>query len=159
MEGVCESCGIEAPTKYVEFYQNVGLLVMRFHKSVKGNLCKSCGTRFFWEFTLKTFFLGWWGVISFVVNVFFMLNNLARGVALLGMPPVPPGATPPRLSDEVVAKISPHADVIFERLNRGDSLDLVSRAIAPLAGVSPTQITLFVFAVAEASKQQRGPQS
>lgn len=30
---VCESCGVEAPTKYVELYQNIGLLILNLHKS------------------------------------------------------------------------------------------------------------------------------
>jgi hypothetical protein len=38
----CQSCGVEAPTKYVEFYQNIGALFMRFSKSIKGILCKNC---------------------------------------------------------------------------------------------------------------------
>jgi hypothetical protein len=31
---ICQACGCVAPTKYVEFYQNIGALVMRYHKSV-----------------------------------------------------------------------------------------------------------------------------
>ena len=29
---ICQSCGVEAPTKYVAFYQNIGMLVMRTHR-------------------------------------------------------------------------------------------------------------------------------
>ena len=44
---LCQACGVEAPTKYVEFHQNVGALVMRFHKSYKGHMCKSCIHKYF----------------------------------------------------------------------------------------------------------------
>ena len=64
----CQYCGLEAPTKYVEFYQNIGALVMRFPKSVKGNLCKHCINEVFWKFTLIDLVAGWWGVISFFIT-------------------------------------------------------------------------------------------
>ncbi len=82
----CQLCGEPAPTKYVEFYENVGLLVMRFRRSIKGNLCKHCIDRCFWDFTGKTFLLGWWGSISFILTPFILLNNLLRFITTLGMP-------------------------------------------------------------------------
>jgi hypothetical protein len=81
----CESCGIPAETKYVEFYENVGLLVMRQHRSVKGNLCKACIDFYFWNLTGKTMLLGWWGMISLIVTPFILLNNLFRFLFTLGM--------------------------------------------------------------------------
>src|SRR6202000_3094527 len=38
----CQACGRNAPAKYVEFYQNIGMLVVRSLRSIKGNLCKRC---------------------------------------------------------------------------------------------------------------------
>jgi hypothetical protein len=81
----CRACGVEAPTRYVVFYQNIDLLVLRTHRSVEGHLCKPCIHRFFWEFTAITLFLGWWGVISFFVTPFFLLNNLGYYVSCLGL--------------------------------------------------------------------------
>src|SRR4029077_21272196 len=72
----CQSCGVEAPTRYVEFHQNIGALVMRFSKSIKGNLCKRCIHRYFWQFTGINLVLGWWGLISFVMNIVFIGNNI-----------------------------------------------------------------------------------
>ena len=57
---ICQCCGVEAPTKYVAFYQNIGALVMRFTNSMEGNLCKSCIHSTFWKFTLTNTTLGWW---------------------------------------------------------------------------------------------------
>ena|SRR3989344_7957613 len=81
----CQSCGIWAETKYVEFYQNIGVVVMRFHKSIKGNLCKRCINKYFWPYTLITIGVGWIGVISFLVAPFFVLNNIFRYLTSLGL--------------------------------------------------------------------------
>jgi hypothetical protein len=76
--GLCEACLRAAPTKQIELYQNIGALVMRFHKTLKGNLCRQCIDKYFWEYTLYTLFLGWWGVISFIVTPIFLVNNVVR---------------------------------------------------------------------------------
>ncbi len=83
---ICQSCGVEAPTKHVAFYQNIGALVMRFSGSIDGNLCKSCVHEHFWKMTATNVLLGWWGVISFVVTPFFILNNVLRYALCLPMP-------------------------------------------------------------------------
>jgi len=82
----CENCWSESPTKYVELHQNIGLLVIRLNKSVKGNLCKACIRKYFWQFTTTTFFLGWWGIISFFVTLFILPNNVIRYLSSLGLP-------------------------------------------------------------------------
>jgi len=82
---LCEFCGAPAPTRYVELHENVGAMVTRFHRSVKGNLCKACIQAFFWNFTGKTITLGWWGVISFFITPFILLNNTARVLPSIGM--------------------------------------------------------------------------
>jgi hypothetical protein len=82
----CEACGRKAPTKYVAFYQNIGALILRFHKSMEGELCKPCINKYFWEFTLVNLTLGWWGIISFIITPFFIINNVVRYLGCLGMP-------------------------------------------------------------------------
>jgi hypothetical protein len=86
MSAYCQSCGREAPTKYVEFYQNIGVLVARFQRGVRGQLCKSCIHKHFWTLTGLTLITGWWGIISFIMNWFFLFNNIGRYLACLGMP-------------------------------------------------------------------------
>src|SRR6185436_5716900 len=58
----CESCGKIGPVDRVEFHQNIGALIVRFHKSVKGNVCPECAKKHFQELTLTTLVGGWWGV-------------------------------------------------------------------------------------------------
>jgi len=82
---ICQSCFASAQTKYVEFYTNVGMLVIRRHSSVKGNLCKNCIDHYFWDMTIKTLILGWWGIISFFLNCVFVINNVLRYIGTLGM--------------------------------------------------------------------------
>lgn len=90
----CQSCGLPVETKYVEFYENVGMIIMRQHRSVKGNFCKSCIDYYFWNLTGKTMLLGWWGVFSFIISPFILLNNLIRFVFTLRMNKPPVTITP-----------------------------------------------------------------
>jgi len=86
----CQSCGLPAPTRAVHFYQNIGLLIMRRYSEVKGDLCKSCIDRHFWNMTGKTMLFGWWGLISLIVAPLMILNNTLRWLGSLGMqrPPI-----------------------------------------------------------------------
>lgn len=82
---ICESCGMPIETKYVEIYQNIGLLIMRRFASVKGRFCKSCIEYYFWTMTGKTMLFGWWGVISFLMTPFLLINNFLRYISSLRM--------------------------------------------------------------------------
>jgi hypothetical protein len=96
----CEACGARADTKYVAFYQNIGALILRFSSSTKGNLCKSCIHQTFWSYTAINCLLGWWGIISFCITPFFILNNIIQYVPCLGM--AAPDASPPSRTRERV---------------------------------------------------------
>lgn len=78
VNSICEICLQNKPTHYIDLYENVGALVVRYHKQIKGSLCFECQKFVFWKFTLKTLFLGWWGVISFIITPFILLNNIIR---------------------------------------------------------------------------------
>ncbi len=151
---ICQVCGVEAPTKRVVFYQNIGALVIRFSRSIKGNLCKSCIHKSFWRFTLVNLTLGWWGIISLICTPFFIVNNLVRYIGCLGMPPVPNGAVPPKLTPEAVAAIQPKQDLIFERINAGEPFEKVAADVAAETGVTPGQICLYVRALLDPSRKR-----
>jgi hypothetical protein len=97
--------------------------------------------------TTTTLFLGWWGTISLIVTPCFILNNVFRYVFCLGMPSVPPNATPPHLSDEVIERIAPHVPQLFERVNAGEKMETAIEYTALNAGVTPGQVALFVQAL------------
>ena len=83
---ICKTCGVQAPTKYVEFYQNIGLVFARQWVKVDGDLCRRCVGAYFRSYTLTTLFLGWWGVISFFITPLILLNNVTRYLLSLGLP-------------------------------------------------------------------------
>lgn len=93
--GRCQNCGIEAPTEHVVFHQNVGVVIMRFSKKLQGSMCKACIRESFWSYTLKTLFLGWWGIISFFVTLFVLPSNLYQYSKSFKLPDLPPGTRRP----------------------------------------------------------------
>ena len=81
----CAICGVSGPTKYVQFYQNIGMLVARRTISVKQHLCRNCIDRCFRSFTLTTLVLGWWGTISLFITPLILVNNCARYLTALSL--------------------------------------------------------------------------
>ncbi len=108
----CQSCGAIAPTRYVDFKQNIGMLVARRHSTVAGNLCKPCVHQHFWKMTGTTLAVGWIGQISIFIAPIFVVNNVVRYVSVLGMPGPDGGkAAKPRSAVAMAptARISPVA--------------------------------------------------
>lgn len=152
---ICQTCGIEAPTKYVSFHQNIGMLVMRSSKSISGNLCKGCIHEHFWKMTGITTCVGWLGMISAIITPFLILNNVGRYLFCLGMEPVPIGAMPPTLTDADINKLEPHVDYLVQQLNGGNDFQETMKDVADRAGVTPGQAFLFVQALV-ANQNQEG---
>jgi len=84
-QSICASCGLQAPTKRVEFRQNIGMLITRQSVKRSGFMCRRCIWAYFKSFTLTTLFLGWWGMISFVVTPIFLINNFLQLFKLRGL--------------------------------------------------------------------------
>jgi hypothetical protein len=152
---ICHSCGIEAPTMKASFYQNIGALVVRWHKSVNGRLCKNCINKSFRDFTLTTLFLGWWGVLSFILTPIFLINNIFYFIKTRKLAPVPLAARKPTLTEGDIERIKPHAQDIILRLNANEDLDDVSKDVAMRAGVTPGQVAIFVIALAQAAQNNK----
>jgi hypothetical protein len=152
---LCQSCGIEAPTKYAEFNQNIGALVMRYSRKIKGNLCKRCVHKYFWKTTLITLAVGWLGTISIIIAPFFVLMNVCRYLGALRMPAVPADAKVPEASPAVMEKFAPHADEFFKRLNEKEEINDLARAVAPKIGLTPGQIIKCAAALAQQARLQQ----
>ena len=75
-----------APTMHVSLHRHIGALVLRFHKSLKGFLCKQCISKKFWEYTPVTLVLGWWGLISLFITPYVLINNTVALVKSRSMP-------------------------------------------------------------------------
>jgi hypothetical protein len=85
----CQGCGVVAPTHYVTFRQNIGALILRFRRSIKGHLCRNCINQHFASMTLITGLVGWFGVISFVLTPFILIGNLFGYLSSLSVKPNP----------------------------------------------------------------------
>jgi hypothetical protein len=85
----CLACGRGVPTKNVTLWQNIGVIVMRFHKRIEGNLCRECIDKYFWQYQMTTFFLGWWGVISFFFTLYILPANLMVYLNSRSLPKTP----------------------------------------------------------------------
>lgn len=152
---ICQGCGIEAPTKHTAYMQNIGALVMRYHKTVQGNLCKRCHHKYFWKFTATNLTLGWWGTISAIVTPVFVINNVARYLGASTMPKVPEDAKKPVLTPEIVAKLQKETSQLVQRLNGGESLETVAPDVARRNGVTPGEVVMYVQWLISQQRQQQ----
>jgi hypothetical protein len=99
----CQVCQRAVPTVSVTLMQNIGMLVARQSKTLRGPLCRPCGIQAFKSMTLTTMFLGWWGVISFFLTPIFLIANL---VAWSSLRALPDDGAPPPVSDGGGPKIT-----------------------------------------------------
>lgn len=81
--GSCQVCGNMRHTRSVAFYRNVGMLLMRRTYTVKGELCRPCIHKYFWEFTGKNILLGPWGTISLIVTPIYLVQNTGQYLTAL----------------------------------------------------------------------------
>jgi hypothetical protein len=89
----CQGCGVEAPTKFVTYYQNIGMLIIRSMRTFRAQVCRDCASRHFWNMTLLGLVTGWWGLISLIINPFLIINNVVQFVGTRGLPG--PDVAPP----------------------------------------------------------------
>jgi hypothetical protein len=82
----CDVCGCEGPTKQVTLMQNIGVLVVRFPKTLRGALCRYCIEKHFFQYTLVSMLFGWWGVISFFTTLVAIPLNVVTYLSAVGLP-------------------------------------------------------------------------
>lgn len=75
-ENRCQNCGTYTYTTHSTYRKNIGLLILRRYSKVEGELCADCNERLFWNAFLTNVFLGWWGVISCIINPFLIISNI-----------------------------------------------------------------------------------
>ncbi len=86
-EGYCEACHRVGHLKQAHFMQNIGVVVLRFPRTVSGQLCKFCIDKYFFRFTAVTMLLGWWGIISFFYSCVAIPANIINWVGSFGLVP------------------------------------------------------------------------
>jgi hypothetical protein len=84
----CHSCGAVAPTRRVVFVQLISFLLLVRIETETGNLCKSCIHGCFWDYTVTTLGLGWWGILCWLTP-FVLVHNVIRYTSCLLMPAGP----------------------------------------------------------------------
>jgi hypothetical protein len=144
---ICQSCGVEAPTRKVFFVQHIGAIVMFFHKRIGGLFCRDCVNKYFREYFLMTLVLGWWGIISVFATPVVLLIDIINYFRAWTLEPVPAGATVPVLTDDAIRRISPLSGDLIRRLNTDEKLDVVATDIAARARVTPGQVVRYVQAL------------
>jgi hypothetical protein len=82
----CQLCGRAVPTRKTTLYYNIGMIAARRHSTIQGEFCRTCTSHYFWEYTLVTVVLGWWGLISFFLTPLILVANLVQWVGALRLP-------------------------------------------------------------------------
>lgn len=137
---VCQACGREGPTRQVEFYRHVGLIVIGLTKSMKGELCRSCSRKYFRDYTLITLVAGWWGVISVFITPLFLMNNVMSYRRWSSERQAP--AT--ELESAVRVELLPQVDYILTRLKNGEDPAQIAKDVSINTGVPVEQAALFI---------------
>jgi hypothetical protein len=73
---MCDICSSGEPSVHVQLRHNVGMLFMRQEYETQGRLCTACLGRAFRKHQLCNLLLGWWGMISFVMTLVFLVDNV-----------------------------------------------------------------------------------
>jgi hypothetical protein len=141
---VCQNCFREAETKKVKIYRNIGAIVLRFPGHIEGNLCKDCINKYFWKYSLICFFLGWWGIISFFTNIYFLINNLV--VFIQSMQMIYPNSEiiVDTYKEDVIKRIDPFIGEIITKLNESGASDELLTDIARKANVKPGHVYIYI---------------
>ncbi|HEX3356739.1 MAG TPA: hypothetical protein VHS31_07205 [Tepidisphaeraceae bacterium] len=144
---LCISCGIEAPTRWVEYNQNIGALVIRFSQTYRGSMCRRCNRRYFWRATLITLVFGWWGILSFFVAFAYLVSNVISFLRTIRMPRVPAEASAPILDDDAISRLTPYYNDVMQRIAGGLEVNSIAREVAAQAGVRPGHALLYLLQV------------
>jgi hypothetical protein len=133
--GSCDFCGERAPLASVHFRQNTGMLVIRHSREWAGEACRDCGKQWFWKSTVHTFFLGWWGTISFVVTPIFIVLNIVSLVRALRLP------TAEAMRREALDAQQEYARNLLRTKDRETVVDVLTRS----SGAPRADVESFVF--------------
>src|SRR5688500_8835840 len=135
----CELCGTLAPCAMITLHQNVGVLIIRFPRVISGRLCKRCIDDNFRRMSAISFFLGWWGIISFFFTLFTLPMNVIAWLGTWSMPTI----------DDAIDE-SPHTAKVAapeEAKKNGAGLDLLAIA-GMVVGVGGVLTACFIGLIA-----------
>ena len=92
---ICQICH-RTPAAPIKLTQQTGMVFTRRSGAMNTVLCRSCGTALFRQAQSHNLASGWWGIISFFANFFYLGGNAFRSMKhrLIGPPAGPPLARP-----------------------------------------------------------------
>ena len=81
----CQVCG-RSPAVQVQLRRHVGMLLMQKSYRANPTLCREHGRQIVKQWLTKTLVQGWWGIISFFMNIVAVATDIAalRKVGKLG---------------------------------------------------------------------------
>lgn len=148
---MCDLCHSGNPSTYVTLRHNVGMLIMRQMYQTEGRLCQDCLGRAYRKHQLCNLFLGWWGMISFVLTFVFLIENtrqyfvargeLKRSVERKEASRVVPEGTPSE-------RLAPFRHNVRLRLRRDEEPAAIAADLAETHQVPLDDATAFVSGIA-----------
>jgi len=136
----CQACGANAPATYVAFHSTTGAVVIWQHTHIKGNMCKKCINRHFWEYTLSNLILGWWSLPTLVLTPCCIINNLVRYIVALfrlrkfqSAPASQQTARTEQTVPREAAQLSLHVGAQSVTLDRGRRIELSGGGLAEVS--------------------------
>jgi len=73
--GMCQRCGKQRVIFRGKFHENISYFFERKERTVDAKLCFLCTAKVFGDFTGRTFFGTWWGVIGAMVGPIYIVSN------------------------------------------------------------------------------------
>ncbi len=74
----CDICRERVPVKKLGFNRHIGAVVLMFRKNTNGWFRRDCSWDLFKVYTPVTFFLGWWGFLSFFITPIVLVYNVVN---------------------------------------------------------------------------------
>jgi hypothetical protein len=83
---VCAVCGAE-PAAAITVRRHVGMLIMQRFYKIQTPLCRQHGRELALQWLGRTLIQGWWGYISFFVNIFDVGTDVVAFIRFSLLPP------------------------------------------------------------------------
>ena len=146
------------------FGRNVGMFFMRTHEEVRAYHCGSCLGWSFTRFTALNLTLGWWGMISFVMTLYFQLQNfwslIGGGGALLWRAQLAradrAALERSREQTDAATELGRFAHTIRRRLARGEPAEAIAHDMVDAAHVPLAKAEAYVARLAVEQAGSRG---
>lgn len=84
LDAKCQVCEA-TPAIPIRLLGHQGMVLLYRQVSYRGTFCRDCGLSVFRTVMNRTLLVGWWGIISFFLNLYAILVNLAVWARLRGL--------------------------------------------------------------------------